>query len=130
MVHSRTSQLCAIYLVVGCMLCSIICSNHQASPNDPIHAAMSTVPRVSQAKNCTTCHRLRAVPRVLQAKNEGSTTGQGRWPVKSVKYVLNLLKNAESNAEVRSAKACFAQQLSRVFCSALCSEAVCNIAST
>lgn len=40
------------------------------------------------------------VGRTSQAKVEGSTTGQGRWPRKSVEAVLNLLKNAESNAEV------------------------------
>ncbi|NJA59704.1 50S ribosomal protein L22, partial [Streptomyces sp. NEAU-H3] len=27
--------------------------------------------------------------------------GTGRWPVKSVEFILNLLKNAESNAEVK-----------------------------
>ena len=37
----------------------------------------------------------------LQAKNEGSTNGQARWPKKSAVFLLNLLKNAESNAEVR-----------------------------
>ena len=40
------------------------------------------------------------VGRTAQAKQEGSTTGQGRWPKKSCEYVLGLLKNAESNAEV------------------------------
>ena len=41
------------------------------------------------------------VGRTAQAKNEGSTTGQGRWPKKSCEHVLGLLKNAESNAEVK-----------------------------
>ncbi len=41
------------------------------------------------------------VGRTPQAKNEGSTTAQGRWPKKSVQFLLGLLKNAESNAEVR-----------------------------
>ena len=36
----------------------------------------------------------------LQAKNENQTTGQGRWPKKSAEFLLGLLKNAESNAEV------------------------------
>ncbi len=40
------------------------------------------------------------VGRTAQAKNEGSTTAQGRWPKKSCEFLLNLLKNAESNAEV------------------------------
>eukprot|EP00899_Mesostigma_viride_P016356 jgi/Mesvir1/24721/Mv21991-RA.1 len=39
------------------------------------------------------------VGRTAQAKNEGSTNGQGRWPKKSCEFLLNLLKNAESNAE-------------------------------
>ncbi|CAG9462754.1 unnamed protein product [Pedinophyceae sp. YPF-701] len=39
------------------------------------------------------------VGRTAQAKNEGSTNGQGRWPKKSVEFVLGLLKNAEANAE-------------------------------
>ena len=37
----------------------------------------------------------------MQAKNENSTNGQARWPKKSAVFLLNLLKNAESNAEVR-----------------------------
>ncbi|BDA42019.1 60S ribosomal protein L17-1 [Coccomyxa sp. Obi] len=41
------------------------------------------------------------VGRTAQAKNEGSTTGQGRWPKKSAEFLLGLLKNAESNAEVK-----------------------------
>ena len=41
------------------------------------------------------------VGRTAQAKNRHSN-GQGRWPVKSAKFILDLLKNAESNAEVCS----------------------------
>ncbi|KAL6535105.1 60S ribosomal protein L17B [Orobanche minor] len=40
----------------------------------------------------------RGVGRTAQAKNRHSN-GQGRWPVKSAKFILDLLKNAESNAE-------------------------------
>jgi ribosomal protein L22 len=40
------------------------------------------------------------VGRNAQVKNAGHACGQGRWPVKSAEFVLNLLKNAESNAEV------------------------------
>lgn len=40
------------------------------------------------------------VGRTAQAKNENTTTGQGRWPKKSAEFLLGLLKNAESNAEV------------------------------
>jgi large subunit ribosomal protein L17e len=38
------------------------------------------------------------VGRTAQAKPFKTT--QARWPVKSVKFVVDLLKNAESNAEV------------------------------
>jgi hypothetical protein len=40
------------------------------------------------------------VGRTAQAKQEGNPAGQARWPVKSCEFLLNLLKNAESNAEV------------------------------
>ncbi|KAJ6849656.1 60S ribosomal protein L17 [Iris pallida] len=42
----------------------------------------------------------RGVGRTAQAKNRHSN-GQGRWPAKSAKFVLDLLKNAESNADVK-----------------------------
>ncbi|CAN6702901.1 unnamed protein product [Malus baccata var. baccata] len=42
----------------------------------------------------------RGVGRTAQAKNRQSN-GQGRWPVKSANFILDLLKNAESNAEVK-----------------------------
>ncbi|CAN6702902.1 unnamed protein product [Malus baccata var. baccata] len=45
----------------------------------------------------------RGVGRTAQAKNRQSN-GQGRWPVKSANFILDLLKNAESNAEVNQAQ--------------------------
>ncbi|KAF8049056.1 hypothetical protein N665_2313s0001 [Sinapis alba] len=42
----------------------------------------------------------RGVGRTAQAKNRHSN-GQGRWPAKSAQFVLDLLKNAERNAEVK-----------------------------
>jgi len=42
------------------------------------------------------------VGRHAQAKNTpGASTTQCRWPTKSCKFLLHLLKNAESNAEVK-----------------------------
>jgi ribosomal protein uL22 len=41
----------------------------------------------------------RGVGRTAQAKNR-QPNGQGRWPAKSARFILDLLKNAESNAEV------------------------------
>lgn len=43
----------------------------------------------------------RGVGRTAQAKNR-QPNGQGRWPAKSAKFILDLLKNAESNAEVNT----------------------------
>lgn len=42
----------------------------------------------------------RGVGRTAQAKNQGHPNGQGRWPMKSAKFILDL-RNAESNADVR-----------------------------
>ncbi|KAL3728592.1 hypothetical protein ACJRO7_033218 [Eucalyptus globulus] len=42
----------------------------------------------------------RSVGRTAQAKNRHSN-GQGRWPVKSARFNLDFLKDAESNAEVK-----------------------------
>ena len=42
----------------------------------------------------------RGVGRTAQVKNIHSN-GQGRWPVKSAKFILDLLKNAESNDEMK-----------------------------
>ncbi|CAK9141487.1 unnamed protein product [Ilex paraguariensis] len=42
----------------------------------------------------------RGVERIAQAKSRHSN-GQGRWLVKSARFILNLLKNAGSNAEVK-----------------------------
>merc|ERR1712057_109447 len=42
------------------------------------------------------------VGRTSQAKNAGATNGQARWPKKSAEFVLNLLTNAEANAELKS----------------------------
>jgi large subunit ribosomal protein L17e len=59
---------------------------------------------VLQRKRCVPFRRFNGgIGRNAQAKNEGQASGAGRWPVKSVEFILNLLKNAESNAEVNSA---------------------------
>ncbi|KAL5571425.1 hypothetical protein UlMin_021022 [Ulmus minor] len=47
---------------------------------------------------CCFCHR---ASHTAQAKNCHSN-GQGHWLVKSAAFILNLLKNAESNVEVGS----------------------------
>jgi large subunit ribosomal protein L17e len=42
----------------------------------------------------------KGVGRKAQVKDAGGTDGRGRWPQKSCKFLLDLLTNAESNAEV------------------------------
>ncbi|KAK1365137.1 hypothetical protein POM88_040698 [Heracleum sosnowskyi] len=51
-------------------------------------------------KGDSTCHQEVATNQGEKAKNRHSN-GQGRWPAKSAKFILDLLKNAESNAEVK-----------------------------
>jgi large subunit ribosomal protein L17e len=63
--------------------------------------AKSYLEAVIAGKRCVPFHRFNGgVGRTTQAKNEGHPMGQGRWPKKSCEFLLNLLKNAESNAEV------------------------------
>jgi large subunit ribosomal protein L17e len=58
---------------------------------------------VKEHKQCIPFRKFNGgVGRTAQAKEFGTT--QGRWPVKSVKFILDLLKNAESNAEVNKTK--------------------------
>jgi len=53
-------------------------------------------------KRCVTMNRFAgSTGRTAQAKNEGSTTGKGRWPQKTCRYVLSLLQNAVANAKAR-----------------------------
>ena len=55
---------------------------------------------VKQQKRCIPFRRFAGgTGRTGQASEFGTT--RGRWPVKSVEFVLGLLKNAESNAVVR-----------------------------
>ena len=68
-----------------------------------LNEARSYLEAVIDRKRCIVFRRFcGGVGRTAQAKAEGSTNGQGRWPVKSCKFLLDLLRNAASNAEVRS----------------------------
>ena len=64
--------------------------------------AKSYLEQVLEHQRCIPFRRFcGGVGRTAQAKNEGSTNGQGRWPKKSVDAVLGLLQNIESNAELK-----------------------------
>ena len=49
----------------------------------------------------STIHVLLGTVFLLQAKNHNAPGSQGRWPKKSAEILLQLLKNAESNADVK-----------------------------
>lgn len=65
-----------------------------------LRRALKYLKNVVSKKECVPFRRYTAcVGRCAQAKNHGTT--QGRWPVKSANFLLQLLKNAESNAEFK-----------------------------
>nr|Q5I5J1.1 RecName: Full=Large ribosomal subunit protein uL22; AltName: Full=60S ribosomal protein L17 [Pectinaria gouldii]AAW47435.1 ribosomal protein L17 [Pectinaria gouldii] len=65
-----------------------------------LHKARSYLSNVVEHKQCIPFRRHKGgVGRCAQAKNFNTT--QGRWPKKSCEFMLQLLKNAESNAELR-----------------------------
>ena len=73
-----------------------------AIKNMEFNAAKKYLEDVIAMRRCIVFRRFcGGVGRTAQAKNEGSTNGQGRWPKKSAEMLLGILKNAESNAEVR-----------------------------
>ena len=73
-----------------------------AIKNMEFNAAKKYLEDVIAMRRCIVFRRFcGGVGRTAQAKNEGSTNGQGRWPKKSAEMLLNILKNAESNAEVK-----------------------------
>merc|ERR1712203_1289154 len=73
----------------------------QAIKGWKLEEAKSYLQAVIEKKRCIPFRRFKSgVGRAAQAK-EFKTT-QGRWPEKSCKIVLGLLKNAESNAEFKN----------------------------
>ncbi|PWY97851.1 putative RPL17A-ribosomal protein L17.e [Testicularia cyperi] len=65
-----------------------------------LQKAYAYLGNVAEKKQCIPFRRFNGgVGRTQQAK-EFKTT-QGRWPVKSVKFLVALLKNAEANAEAK-----------------------------
>merc|ERR1712029_669745 len=65
-----------------------------------LRRAVAFLKNVIDKKECVPYRRLKGdVGRCAQAKQWGTT--QGRWPKKSAEFLLQMLKNAESNAEFR-----------------------------
>merc|ERR1711976_33237 len=66
----------------------------------PLRRAIAFLKNVIQKKECVPFRRYNGgVGRCAQAKQWGTT--QGRWPKKSAEFLLQLLKNAESNADYK-----------------------------
>jgi len=64
----------------------------------PLRRAIRFLKNVVEHKECVPFRRYNGgVGRCAQAKQWGTT--QGRWPKKSAEFLLQLLKNAESNAD-------------------------------
>ncbi|KAK7373248.1 hypothetical protein VNO80_06648 [Phaseolus coccineus] len=73
---------------------------YSREPNNPTKSckARGADLRVHFKNTRETTFAIRKLP-LVKAKRHSN--GQGRWPVKSAKFILDLLKNAESNAEVK-----------------------------
>lgn len=66
----------------------------------PLKRAVAYLKNVIEHKECVPFRRFNGgVGRCAQAKQFGTT--QGRWPKKSAEFLLQLLRNAESNADNR-----------------------------
>nr|CAI5832724.1 unnamed protein product [Callosobruchus analis] len=64
----------------------------------PLKRAVAYLKNVINMKECIPFRRFNGgVGRCAQAKQFGTT--QGRWPKKSAEFLLQLLRNAESNAD-------------------------------
>ena len=73
----------------------------QAIKGMSLSAAKQYLQDVCDKKRCVVFRKYRGtIGRTPQAKEFKAT--QGRWPVKSAKIVLGLLRNAESNAEFKN----------------------------
>merc|ERR1719261_468781 len=73
----------------------------QAIKGMKLQAAKAYMENVVEKKQCIPFRKFKGcISRTPQAK--AFKTTQGRWPIKSCKVVLGLLKNAESNAEFKN----------------------------
>merc|ERR1711862_608886 len=73
----------------------------QAIKGMTLLAAQTYLENVLEKKQCVPFRKFKGcIGRTPQAK--AFKTTQGRWPIKSAKIILDLLKNAESNAEFKN----------------------------
>ncbi|KAJ8914759.1 hypothetical protein NQ315_013262 [Exocentrus adspersus] len=75
------------------------CETANAIRKMPLKRAVAYLKNVIAMKECIPFRRFNGgVGRCAQAKQFGTT--QGRWPKKSAEFLLQLLRNAESNADL------------------------------
>merc|ERR1711972_859494 len=73
----------------------------QAIKGMTLRSAQTYLEDVCEKKQCVPFRKFRGgIGRTPQAK--AFKMSQGRWPIKSAKIILDLLKNAESNAEFKN----------------------------
>jgi large subunit ribosomal protein L17e len=81
------------------------CVTADAIRNMPLKKAKKYLEDVLEHKQAVPFRKFNGcIGRHAQAKMTGAT--QCRWPKKSCQFLLHLLKNAESNAEVSPAQRC------------------------
>ena len=68
----------------------------------PFRHFNGAVGRKAQCKNWKGCVQVRSLIRLPLSLHEYFLSSQGRWPKKSAEFLLQLLRNAESNAEFKS----------------------------
>lgn len=74
------------------------CETANAIRKMPLKRAVAYLKNVIGHKECVPFRRFNGgVGRCAQAKQWGTT--QGRWPKKSAEFLLQMLRNAESNAD-------------------------------
>lgn len=75
------------------------CETANAIQGMRLGKAVAYLKRVLAHKDCIPFRRFHGhVGRTAQAKNHKAANSQGRWPRKSVEFVLDLLRNARANA--------------------------------
>lgn len=98
---SKFDCLCLLILILPTLV--LFQNTHEASQaikHMPLRRAQRFLKNVVDHKECVPFRRFNGgVGRCAQAKQWGTT--QGRWPKKSAEFLLQLLRNAESNADYK-----------------------------
>nr|GEW11812.1 hypothetical protein [Tanacetum cinerariifolium] len=80
------------------------CRTDEGDTNDIPTALREVKEEIRLDSHLDTRGTTHALRKTTLIKAEGHFNGQGRWPAKFAKFILDLLKNAESNAEEKVIK--------------------------